>query len=249
MKHPLSALAASFGITVDLLDEAASTNDVASDGRYTDGDIVIALSQTAGRGQRGNSWLSEKGKNLTFSIVLEPEQLEAEKQFQLSKAVTLALAATLDRYGLEARVKWPNDIYISSRKIAGILIENNISGAWIARSVVGIGLNVNQVAFDPALPNPTSVIAETGCQEDIFKILEEFYRLFMPLYRNLPYAGEEIDRLYLENLYLINEPHDFLMEGQKVKGIIRGIGPYGELLVEHDGKIVPYLFKEIEYLL
>lgn len=119
--------------------------------------------QSRGRGQRGNSWSSSAGANLTFSVVLCPGFLETAQQFYLSKAVSLAVCDTVESFGVRPQVKWPNDIYIDGRKVAGILIENDLAGNFLSRSVVGIGINVNQTEFDPALPNPTSLaVAAAG---------------------------------------------------------------------------------------
>ncbi|MDE6431375.1 MAG: biotin--[acetyl-CoA-carboxylase] ligase, partial [Duncaniella sp.] len=120
---------------------------------------VSARRQTAGRGQRGNSWESAPGKNITMSILLRPEGLHPSRQFVISRAVSLAITGVLRRYmpASAVRVKWPNDIYVDDRKICGILIENVISSASIRQSVVGIGINVNQRRFLSDAPNPVSM--------------------------------------------------------------------------------------------
>ena len=134
--------------------ETTSTNDDARDGRYRHGDVVWAERQTAGRGQRGHTWTSPEGENLTFSVVLEPTFLPVGEQFLLSEAVALALCDTFEAFGIAARIKWTNDIYVGNHKLSGMLFEHSFSGPTLSRSVVGIGINVNQTAFDPALPNP-----------------------------------------------------------------------------------------------
>lgn len=137
------------------IDETTSTNDEARDAKYRHGDIVWAERQTAGRGQRGHTWTSPEGENLTFSMVLEPRFLPVGEQFLLSEAVTLALTDTFAAYGIDTHIKWTNDIYVGDRKLVGILIEHNHAGASLSRTIAGIGINVNQTAFDPALPNPS----------------------------------------------------------------------------------------------
>lgn len=145
---------------IEWLDEAASTNDeVRSRGV---GGVVVARRQSAGRGQRGNTWSSAAGQNLTFSMLLDTSFLPAAGQFLLSEVVALAVVDALASFGVTAMVKWPNDIYVDSRKIAGILIENDIRGERLWRSVVGVGLNVNQTTFPAELPNPTSMRLEGG---------------------------------------------------------------------------------------
>ena len=110
------------------IDETTSTNDEARDAKYRHGDIVWAERQTAGRGQRGHTWTSPEGENLTFSMVLEPRFLPVGEQFLLSEAVTLALTDTFAAYGIDTRIKWTNDIYVGDRKLVGILIEHNHAG-------------------------------------------------------------------------------------------------------------------------
>jgi len=146
--------------------ETTSTNDDARDARYRHGDVVWAERQSAGRGQRGHAWSSAEGENLTFSLVLEPVRLAVGEQFLLSQAVALALVDTFAACGIDTRIKWTNDIYAGDRKLVGILIEHRYSGPTLARSVVGIGINVNQTAFDPALPNPVSMALAAGRRFD-----------------------------------------------------------------------------------
>ena len=133
--------------------------------------LVAAVSQTSGRGQRGNSWESEPGKNLTFSFYFNPEGILPSEQFVVSEAVSLAMVAVLERYGINALVKWPNDIYVGQRKIAGILIENSIMGQTISRCIAGIGLNVNQDEFHSDAPNPVSMKMLTGKNYNLEELL------------------------------------------------------------------------------
>ena len=129
------------------IDETTSTNDDARDARYRHGDIVWAERQTAGRGQRGHTWLSPRGENLTFTLVLEPHFLPVGEQFLLSEIVTLALTELFNRYGIDTRIKWTNDIYTGDRKLVGMLIEHDLAGGRLARTLAGIGINVNQLSL------------------------------------------------------------------------------------------------------
>ena len=138
-------------------DTLTSTNDEARAPKYRHGDIVWAERQTAGRGQRGHTWISPEGENLTFTLVAEPRFLAADRQFLLLEAIAAALCDTFADFGIDTRIKWTNDIYHGDRKPVGILIEHFYAGATLARTVIGIGINVNQTAFDPALPNPVSM--------------------------------------------------------------------------------------------
>lgn len=142
------------------------------------GTVVVTDRQTAGRGQRGNSWEAEPGANLTFSLLLRPQAIPAARQFELSMIVALEVAACVRRAlagtpdAPRVCVKWPNDIYAGDRKIAGILIENSLSGSGIERSIAGIGLNVNQRRFLSDAPNPTSIIHYTGTLTPLVPLLE-----------------------------------------------------------------------------
>lgn len=142
------------------------------------GTVVVTDRQTAGRGQRGNSWEAQPGANLTFSLLLRPQAIPAAGQFELSMIVALEVAACVRRALAGAPdaprvcVKWPNDIYVGDRKIAGILIENSLSGSGIERSIAGIGLNVNQRRFLSDAPNPTSIIHYTGTPMPLSALLE-----------------------------------------------------------------------------
>lgn len=124
--------------------------------------MVTAERQTAGRGQRGNSWESEPGANLTFSLLIRPEGVPARSQFSISEATALAVTDLLAIYGVKATVKWPNDIYVGDRKICGILIEHAVMGTSIMHSIIGAGLNVNQTRFVSDAPNPVSLLQLTA---------------------------------------------------------------------------------------
>lgn len=234
------------------LEQTTSTNDVARQTKYRHGDLIAAEYQTAGRGQRGNRWSSSAGKNLMFSVVLEPTFLPAARQFLLSEAVALALADTLAEYGIEARIKWTNDIYVGDKKITGILIEHELHGANLARTVVGIGLNINQTEFDPSLPNPISMQAVAGREFDRREVLDRLYANLMRRYAVLEAGStERLQSDYRRLLYRLDEPHTFLTpDGKPFTGTIRGVEPDGGLIVESaDGTRRSYLFKQIEFVI
>lgn len=162
-----------FAVEMRIIEECGSTN-AALDREAAHGDALLALAQTAGRGQRGNTWESAPGQNITMSIMLRPEQLPVNRQFELSEAVALGVADLLDKTGIEGvKVKWPNDIYVGDRKICGILIENTLGGAMIVRSIAGVGLNVNQTEFVGSAPNPVSMKQLTGKDYDICELAEQ----------------------------------------------------------------------------
>ena len=205
--------------------ETTSTNDLAREERYGHGDVICAERQTAGRGQRGHTWTSPEGVNLLFSVVLCPTFLPAGEQFLLSQAVALALVDTLGTCGIDARIKWTNDIYAGDRKLVGILIEHHLAGGRLARTVAGIGINVNQTEFDPALPNPTSMALEAGRTFDREEVLNRFHAALMRRYAALE-AGDRVPLAeeYRRRMYRIDAPQAFrLPDGTRFTGVIRGV--------------------------
>lgn len=234
------------------LDTVGSTNDVARGAEYHDGDIVWADFQTAGRGQRGHSWESRAGENLTFSVVFEPHFLPVAEQFMLLEAVALALYDFFAELGVDTKIKWTNDIYVGDKKAVGILIEHSYSGGKLSRTIVGIGINVNQREFSADIPNPVSLALLTDKNYDREGLLKQFEKCLSHRYSQL--QNGEWDRLqtdYHSALYRRDEKHTYtLADGTRFEGIIRGVKPTGDLIVEwEDGKQRSYLFKEIEFVL
>lgn len=162
-------------MNIKFLEETESTNLWAADHcrELEDFTYIEASAQTAGRGQRGNSWEAEPGKNLTFSVMYRPVNFEAKRQFAISEAVALAIVETLAHFGIDSSVKWPNDIYMGDKKICGILIEHSILGTEIAHTIIGAGLNVNQTEFLSDAPNPTSMALATGTRFDLADVRKE----------------------------------------------------------------------------
>lgn len=229
-----------------------STNDEARDAKYRHGDVVWAEHQSAGRGQRGHTWTSPEGENLTFTLVLEPRFLPVGEQFLLSETVALALTDTFAAYGIDTRIKWTNDIYAGDRKLVGILIEHNYSGGTLARTIAGIGINVNQTLFDPALPNPVSMAVTAGRSFDRRQVLETFCARCMDRYELLESGRKaEIQHQYRERMYRLGELHPYrLADGTLFEAAIEGVRPSGELLLRRsDGTLGEYRFKEVEFVL
>ena len=234
------------------LDITASTNDDARDEKYRGGDVVWADFQTAGRGQRGHLWHSRKGENLTFSAVLEPTFVPIAEQFSVSEVVALSLVDMLSEYGIEAKIKWTNDIYICNRKVAGILIEHKLQGAGIARTIAGIGLNVNQMAFSADLPNPISMRQARRFEFDRDEVLTCLASHLMARYEQLRSGDEQgLQQDYHEKLYHLGALHWFVLpDGRRFRGTIRGVEPSGALRVEDEKRVErSFLFKEIEFLM
>lgn len=243
-------------LSVIWLDEVDSTNSealAAADG--SDGmSVVAAVRQISGRGRRGSRWLSSPGMNLTFSLVVRYGRdgvppVAARDQFAISEAASLAVADYLAGNGIEAKVKWPNDIYVNDRKICGILIENSLSGSSVSRSVIGIGLDVNQKDFPPEIPNPTSMSLLTGNEYDLRAELPRLLENLCASLRRLGTQHEEFcGRLYLKDV--ISEYSDLTCGGLSFRGRIRGVSPVGMLLIEkEEGELKEFAFNEIKYVI
>ena len=156
-----------FPVPLIHINETNSTNNylqsLCSEQKVEELTVVVADFQTSGRGQRGNSWESDPGKNLLFSTVIFPEFLEARRQFLISQIISLAIKEELDTYTTDISIKWPNDIYWKEKKICGMLIENDLMGRNISQSIIGIGININQEIFHSSAPNPVSLLQITEC--------------------------------------------------------------------------------------
>jgi BirA family transcriptional regulator, biotin operon repressor / biotin---[acetyl-CoA-carboxylase] ligase len=228
------------GHPIKMLERVNSTNSFAFDlireSSPAEGYVVCAKDQFAGRGQRGTAWSSEPGSNLTFSVILQPHFLPIERQFQLTKAVALGIAGFVS-HCLEdhthVRIKWPNDIYVKNCKIAGILIENILEQATIKYSVAGIGLNVNQVIFDPSIPNPASLKTLTGKEFNPEDCLLQLCSFIEKQYLDLHAAHyQQIDEAYHNLLYRKGIESDFNLKGEIIKAGIDGVNPSGYLILK-----------------
>ena len=230
----------------------ASSNDEATQPLYREGDVILAQRQTAGRGQRGHTWESREGENLTFSLLLEPLFLSPSEQFLISECVALGVCDALLHYGIEAQIKWTNDIYIGDKKLAGILIEHKLQGSALARTVVGIGLNVNQREFSRDLPNPISMAQAAGREFDREEVLQTVATSLMARYEQLREGGaKELQTDYHQRLYRLGQEHCYaLPDGSRFRGIIRGVEPTGALRIENErGELLSFLFKEVEFVI
>ena len=249
------------------LDSIDSTNDEARRRISTLDNLSVlsAFRQTAGRGQRGSTWSATTGENLTFSIILKYDTeafrgIRAVDQSAVSEIAVLSVIDLLAAHETEAKIKWPNDIYVGDRKICGILIENSVRESLLSSSIIGIGLNVNQTVFDPTLPNPTSMALchpQTDWQSlPLEPLLEEFMNIFKGYcvrYLNITGGLARLRRLYLSQMWRINERSGFIdnASGRRFEGIIRGLSEVGHLIVEdtEKGGLKEFAFKEISYCL
>jgi BirA family biotin operon repressor/biotin-[acetyl-CoA-carboxylase] ligase len=236
-----------------------STNSYAAEllrqNKQQEGTLVCSFNQIAGRGQRGNKWLSEPNKNATFSIVLYPSFIQPDKQFLLTKVISLAVADLMTELLNVAanshvvKVKWPNDIYVGDKKIAGILIENTLSEGAIKSSIVGIGINVNQTQFDGDF-TATSLALLTKMEYDLMQIVEKACEYIEARYLQLK-AGKKqnIDAAYLNALYQFGENKKYLLADERIiEGQIEGVSTEGKLqiLIEGEG-IKEFALQEIRF--
>ena len=239
------------------LDEIDSTNSYAANllnsGKVDEGTIIWAHKQTAGKGQGENRWISQPGKNLTISMVLYPHFLPVESQFMLNKSVSLAVldfVNTLLPAG-SCKIKWPNDIYSGISKLGGILINNTISGSSFETSIIGIGININQIEFDPALPNPTSIkkllFKETDIGKGLVTLIGKLDQRYLQLKNG---EFDLLDQEYRNNLLDINEKRKFKNDIDVFNGIIRDVDLFGRLIIETTGKKrLTFSHKEVELVL
>lgn len=236
------------------LDEINSTNIYAasllSEKKKVCNTIVSAKYQNQGKGHGATKWQSEYGKNILCSIIICPDFVKAFDQFRISKIVSLALRDTLKKLGLESQIKWPNDILVNKRKIAGILIENVLQSDFIPYSILGIGLNLNQEKFAEDLPDATSVYRESSIIHPVEKTIPILLDNFDYWYNQLESGNvDDIDKEYLMHLYGLNIFLPFKKENITFDGMITGVNEAGELYIRRrDGKILKVYFKEVEFL-
>lgn len=222
------------GQTLVYMPECHSTNAEAltilqSNAQVAEGTVIITDNQTAGRGQRGNTWESEAGKNLTFSIILKPIFLHPKDQFQLNMAVSLGLYDYLTSQVNDVKIKWPNDMMIDHQKTCGMLIENQINGQQIQSSIIGIGLNVNQESFSSSTPTSMAVKkAHTFVLNDVLsELLQWIEARYLQLRSQIDLKAE-----YVEALYGLGEKRSFKSGEEIFEGVITGIDGVGLLEVQ-----------------
>ena len=216
--------------------------------------IVVADFQSSGKGQGKNVWQSENGKNLLFSIALDMSCLRAENQFVLTQMVSIAMINVLKKYLPEENlfIKWPNDIYFKNKKIAGILIKNEIKGMMMGTSIIGIGLNVNQESFDENLPNPISMKMITGKDYDLESILNDIcfeLRTLSLEFKVNAHSSQLTAHNYTNKLYRYKQWSFYQHEGSVKEMMIVGYDQFGRLLLKekNDREVVCDL-KEISFV-
>jgi BirA family biotin operon repressor/biotin-[acetyl-CoA-carboxylase] ligase len=217
-----------------------------------EGTVIRAEEQYAGRGQFGSEWKSKPGENITLSIILCPKFLLVKHQFYLNAAIALGVYDFINEIIVSSRlsIKWPNDIYIGEKKIAGLLIENILRGAYLDKTIVGIGININQTEFDPALPNPTSLSLECRKNFSIDNLLFQLYACLERQYLRLQRGSlQEIIKDYQKCLFGTNLTRKYkLSDGSLIEAEIVGVEENGRLLVKHNETIRSFDLKEISVL-
>ncbi|GGE58164.1 BirA family biotin operon repressor/biotin-[acetyl-CoA-carboxylase] ligase [Pedobacter psychrotolerans] len=238
------------------LKEVDSTNNFLKDllsksEPLAEGTVIMADNQFSGRGQQQSVWQTEAGKNISMSIYLKPSFLPLQKQFYLNMAVSLAVSDALDTYITEGiKIKWPNDIYYFNRKIGGILIENTLTGIAFKSSVIGIGLNINQLNFPDHISNKaTSLVQILQKETDLMGILEKISIFIEKYYLILKSGGYDIlQKNYLKRLYNFNVKASYLDHGKVFEGIITGVEDGGRLVMHTEQGPQAFNFKEIEFI-
>lgn len=240
------------------VDEADSTNNIMakSASKFEHGTALAAHCQSAGRGQRGNTWESEPWKNLTFSLLLRPSTIVASHQFELLQLVAISVVKVLrSQLGTEdIYIKWPNDIYFRDKKICGILIENTISGHLINQSVVGIGVNVNQEVFLSDAPNPVSMYNIANRTFDLDSLLELLVTQIVNDFNHYETApnSTQLAAKYRFMMWRADGfwPYHDVLSGEDFEARIAAVSPTGRLtLATAGGEFKTYAFKEVTAVL
>lgn len=217
--------------------------------------LITTDHQTAGRGQRSNSWESERGKNLLFTLTLPPCDIAASEQFVLCEIISVAICEVLSTYTPDIRIKWPNDIYYRDHKLCGILIEHDIEGTHLSRSIIGVGVNVNQAEFVSDAPNPISLSQVLGHEVEREELLTRIVNHFATLYEWYAAQDEALDSptlhtRYTALLYRRNEEAPYRDAQGLFTATLRDVAPDGRLLLEDEqGTQRSYLFKEVAYII
>ena len=213
---------------------------------FREGLVIVTDYQTKGQGQRGNYWESNRGENLIISFVFELN-IAIRKQFDISKIASLSVIDLLSDFNLKAKIKWPNDILVGNKKISGILTHNIISDNIISHSIIGIGLNVNQLTFNKYTPKATSLLLETDRIFNIKKMQEIIILKIQKRlgdYRN----GKNIGSEYLDLLFKKDKVAVFESDFNKFNAIIRGVSDTGKLIIEKENLIKRFNIKELKML-
>jgi BirA family biotin operon repressor/biotin-[acetyl-CoA-carboxylase] ligase len=222
-----------------------------------DMELATTEFQTAGRGQKGNSWESEKSKNLLFSILLHPVYVQPSKQFCISEAIALAVVKSLkeivadELVAKDFSVKWPNDIYWKNKKIAGILIENELFGSTIRDCIVGVGININQQNFISDAPNPVSLYNILGVSTNVEEVLDAIIKQFVANVSMIENGQTALlHKEYMDSLFRRKGIYPYRDCSSEFMATINDVREDGRLiLTDSDDKERIYEFKEVAIVL
>lgn len=241
--------------TIIRLKETDSTNnhlrELLSREKLPEFTVITTEFQSSGKGQRGNSWESEEGKNLLFSVLLKPHFVPARSQFLISQISSLAVKESLEQFADGFSIKWPNDIYWNEKKISGMLIENDLAGMMLSESIPGIGVNINQDTFISNAPNPVSLKNITGETHDCGDVLASMLHLLFHYYELLQRGETEaISKRYHDSLFRREGFHLYADNNGQFSARIVRIEPDGRLILcTESGEERGYLFKEVHCVL
>jgi BirA family biotin operon repressor/biotin-[acetyl-CoA-carboxylase] ligase len=233
------------------LESVDSTNNYAAnllkESKPVNGTTILTKRQTAGKGQRGNSWQAETGLNLTFSMIVYPD-LTAKQVFYLNIIASLAVSRALELYTSKVSIKWPNDVYVGNLKIAGILVENQFRGDHVVSSILGIGINVNQQHFDENI-HATSLRLLKGEDSSLDTVFHDCYKQ-LDFYLDLLMEKnfQLLSKLYHNQLLGINESLKFNDANGDFEGVIQGVDEDGKLKIKRADGIKKYDLKEVRFL-
>jgi len=241
------------GIQKIRLTSVDSTNNFAAklinDGIAEHGSVILAENQTNGRGQRGSEWQSQKAKNILTSFIFKFETLDPEFLFRINAFVSIVLIDFLDSYGIDAQIKWPNDIMVNSNKICGILVENKLAGNTLSYSIAGFGLNVNQIEFD-RLNNVTSMFLEKNQEFDLDPLWLSIISFFQKweVFITSKHRAENLHAIYQNNLFGLGEKRQFQVRSEVFEGVIKGVNMHGFLTLQIGKEIHYFQSKEVVLL-
>ena len=217
--------------------------------------VIAAREQTAGRGQRGNKWLTRPGENITLSMYVRPGEdgipaVRASEAFRITACTALSVAGYVASRCVRCSIKWPNDIYCGDRKVSGMLIESSVSEGFVRDTILGIGVNLNQTAFPPEVLNPTSLKRLTGDDYDIRRESDALVSILLENLRSLD--SPSLLKDYTSLLYRHDgfHPYSDCRSGEQFDARIDGVDPDGKIrLVLRDGSLRRFFFKEVSYII
>ena len=217
-------------------------------GEHLHGTGILAFEQSDGLGQYGRRWHSAPGLHLALTVILQPQEMKIEELAQLSMKISLAVVRALQEIApaIKAQIKWPNDIYADGKKLAGILIENSISGTRVQHCIIGIGMNVNETYFPESIPNAISLHMLTGDNYDIKTVAEKLQSNVLTIY-NQPFSDWKDE--YDERLFGRNKDQWFEMEGRKVKAKVIDVDGEGKMVIEYNGITSAFYTHQLKWIL